>query len=294
MPSLPGRSRLTKLYELPNSLGSWKTSAGPAVTNAVRSRLATPIRQALGIDAESGVGRSPGVYLHHDPASLVGGLRSLLVQVLHPSVAAAVAEHSRYRDDPWGRLRRTVSYIRETTGTSDERAGVAIGQVAAVHAGVVGTRSDGVAYRADDPHLLAYVHAAEVESILVAVRRYGQRELSEEDADRYVSEMARAAERLGAELVPHNQAELHEILDGYRDELGGSSEAREVARFLVLAPTPAVYRLPYSIIAGAAVSSLPAWARRELGLPRPTGLAPVLKVPTRVLLAAGAWSLRAP
>ncbi|MDD9204979.1 oxygenase MpaB family protein, partial [Georgenia sp. 10Sc9-8] len=132
--------------------------------------------------------------------------RALLLQSLHPLAMAAVADHSDFRTDVWGRLARTSTFIAETTFARVEDAEQAIAVVKAVHKHVHGTAPDGRAYRADDPHLLTWVHVAEIDSFLTAQQRYGARPLGPDEADLYVAQTAEVARRLGAERVPTTRA----------------------------------------------------------------------------------------
>ena len=103
----------------------------------------------------------------------VGGLRALLLQSLHPLAMAGVAEHSDYRGDPWGRLQRTSTFLAVTTFGTAADAQRAVDKVRGIHRRVHGIAPDGRPYRADDPHLLEWVHIAEVDSFLLAHRLYG-------------------------------------------------------------------------------------------------------------------------
>ncbi|WP_245778075.1 oxygenase MpaB family protein [Lentzea xinjiangensis] len=205
-------------------------------------------------------------HVHADHAMFIGGLRALLLQSLHPLAMAAVAQHSDYRTDPWGRLQRTSLFVGVTTYGTAEHAHQAIDRLARVHKHIHGTASDGRRYRADDPHLLAWVHVAEVDSFLRCHQRYGEHPLAGYDG--YVADMAVIAEAMGIPDPPRTTAELEARLNAYRPELKSTREAREAARFLLLkAPLPMVARGPYAILAASAVASLPVWARIPLRLP---------------------------
>ncbi|HUQ56632.1 oxygenase MpaB family protein [Lentzea sp.] len=205
-------------------------------------------------------------HVHADHAMFIGGLRALLLQSLHPLAMAAVAQHSDYRTDPWGRLQRTSLFVGTTTYGTAEHARRTIERLARVHEHVHGTAPDGRRYRASDPHLLAWVHVAEVDSFLRCHQRYGQEPL--DDYDGYVADMAVIAEAMGIPDPPRTTAELEARLDSYRPELRGTAQAREAARFLLLkAPLPLVARGPYAILSATAVASLPVWARIPLRLP---------------------------
>ncbi|MGW9439531.1 oxygenase MpaB family protein [Streptomyces sp. NPDC055607] len=206
--------------------------------------------------------------VHGDASMFVGGLTALLLQSLHPSAMAAVAAHSGFRGDPWGRLQRTSTFLAVTTfGTADD-ARHAVERVRAVHERVRGTTSEGRPYRASDPHLLGWVHVAEVHSFLRAHLRYGASPLTRTGCDGYVADAARIAEELGAEDPPRTLAGLARRMEAYRSELGGTPEAREAARFLLRdPPIPRRARAPYALLAAGAVELLPPWALGELGLP---------------------------
>ena len=206
--------------------------------------------------------------VHGDSAMFVGGLRALLLQSLHPLAMAGVAAHSGYRGDPWGRLQRTSYFLAVTTFGVEADALAAVERVRQVHQRVRGTAPDGRLYAANDPHLLRWVHVAEVDSFLVTHQRYGSRPLDAAERDAYVADTARVARALGVVDPPESEAELADALAGFRPELRGTREARAAARFVLLRPPlPAVVRAPYAALASAAVASLPGWARWPLRLP---------------------------
>lgn len=206
--------------------------------------------------------------VHADAAMFVGGLRALLLQALHPLAMAGVAEHSDYRRDPWGRLQRTADFLAATTFGPATEAERAVARVRAVHQHVRGVTPDGRRYGADDPHLLRWVHLAEVDSFLVAHQHFGERPLSAEECDGYVADMAVVASALGVPAPPHSVAALRDQLRSFRPELASTPAARAAARYLVFTPPlPAVPRAGYAELVGAAVSLLPRWARWPLRLP---------------------------
>lgn len=211
--------------------------------------------------------------VHGDASMLVGGIRALLLQTLHPPTMAGVADHSQYRTDPLGRLRRTAAFVGVTTFGDIDEAETAIAAVRHIHDRIEGTAPDGTPYRANDPHLLTWVHITEVDSFLEAKLRYGAGRLGQTRhrsarADEYVREMAVIASRLGVTDPPRSVRELHLALDGYRPELGLNRQSREALRFLAAPPLPIVMRAPYAVLLAGAVSSLPRWARRSMRLPR--------------------------
>ncbi|MFF8014975.1 oxygenase MpaB family protein [Streptomyces sp. NPDC007929] len=207
--------------------------------------------------------------VHGDASMFIGGLTALLLQSLHPLAMAAVAGHSGFRGDPWGRLQRTSTFLAVTTYGTAADAQEAVDQVRGIHAGIRGTTAEGVPYHAADPHLLGWVHAAETDSFLRAHERYGSRPLDAAGYDAYVADTARVAEALGVAAPPRSRAELAERLSAYRPELRATPEALAAARFLLFRPPlPLPVRPFYGGLAANAVTLLPPWARGMLRLPR--------------------------
>jgi ER-bound oxygenase mpaB/B'/Rubber oxygenase, catalytic domain len=135
--------------------------------------------------------------VHGDTAMFVGGLRALLLQSLHPLAMAGVAAHSDFRADPWGRLQRTSYFLAATTFGPAAEAERAVARVRGVHGRVQGTAPDGRPYAASDPHLLRWVHLAEVDSFLTAHQRYGAVPLTAPEQDAYVLDTSQVAGKLG-------------------------------------------------------------------------------------------------
>lgn len=206
--------------------------------------------------------------VHGDTSMFIGGLRALLLQSLHPLAMAGVAQHSDYRTDPWGRLQRTADFLAATSFGPASQAQQAIDMVKRVHERVVGTATDGRPYAANDPHLLKWVHIAELDSFLSAHDAYGEVRLDDDQRDGYVEDMALIAETLGVIDAPRSVQELKDQLRSYRPELRSTPEAREVARYLLVTPPmPLLIRPAYGLLGAAAVGLLPLWARRSLRLP---------------------------
>jgi len=206
--------------------------------------------------------------VHADASMFVGGLSALLLQSLHPLAMAAVEGHSGYRGDPWGRLQRTSAFLAVTTFGVDEDAEAAVARVRAVHAHVSGISPDGRRYRASDPHLLSWVHLAEVSTFLNAHQRYGAHPLNQLGCDAYVADTAVVARRLGVLDPPLHEDALHAQLEAFRPEIRSTGQSRAAARFLLLnPPVPWVMRPAYAVLSAAAVELMPRWARAPLGLP---------------------------
>lgn len=202
--------------------------------------------------------------IHSEPVSMVGGLRALLLQALHPGAMRKLYETSRFQDDPWSRFESTVTYV----GT------VCFAPTAEVDAAAQRVRTVHHALGIDDPEQLAWVHACLVESFLVASRAAGVR-LSSAERDTYVAEQQRAARLVGVEpgRTPHTVAELAEVMTAIRPVLVGTREAREAARYVIAPPLPVPRRfvlparLGWTTISSLAVGLLPAWARRMYRVP---------------------------
>jgi len=206
--------------------------------------------------------------VHGDSSMFVGGIRALLLQSLHPLAMAGVDAHSGYRGDPWGRLQRTSYFLAVTTFGLASDARAATERVRGIHQRVTGTAPDGRLYAASDPHLLTWVHIAEADSFLRAHTRFGAEPLDQAGRDGYVADAARIAIELGVPDPPRTEAELADRISQYRAELQGTEQARAAARFLLLnPPVPVIARAPYGVLAAAATSLLPGWARRPLRLP---------------------------
>ena len=214
-------------------------------------------------DPASPIGR-----VHGDAAMFVGGIRAILLQTLHPAAMTAVAEHSGYRGDMWGRLARTSRFIAVTTFGTAEHAQQAVDAVRAIHARVTGTLDDGTTYAASDPHLLLWVHVAEVDSFLRAHQAYGRHPLDEAGRDEYVAQTAEVARRLGVLDPPTTEAALQEVLESFRPELRVTGHARDAVSYLLWHPElPLPLRPAYGVLMAAAIGLMPDWTRRPLGLP---------------------------
>lgn len=269
------------------------------IGRTLRSRVAGDDADAKahliwGVDGERW--HSPDDVIWHvngDAAMYVGGIRALLLQALHPAAMAGVAGHSGYRSDPWGRLQRTSEFIAMTTYGPIPSALALIERVKAVHERVRGRTDDGTPYHASDPHLLAWVHIAETQSFLTSFQHFGDRRLTQGEADEYVAEAAPVGTLLGAVDLPLTEGELLSALDAYRPELRASPAALDTVRFLLKEPpVPWVARPGYWMLAAGAIATLPRWARKELGLPTGRWFDVLIGLPLgRVATAVVRWAL---
>ena len=209
--------------------------------------------------------------VHRDRSFPLAALRSLMVQALHPLAMAGVAEHSTWRQDPFGRLAATSSYVLTTTYGDTESALAAAAWVRKIHVHVRGIDPEtGLPYSAEDPSLLLWVHAGMVDSIVEVVSRYG-RQLDPRDADRYVAEMATFAEIVGVprDEVPATAASLRAYIESV--ELRRATPAAREAIGIVMDPPEldADTRELWRELAQVAVGTLPGWAREMYGYPAP-------------------------
>ena len=270
------------------------------VADAVRSRVVGPNADNRAQELFEAPGERwfaedrPIRIIHADSCMFIGGLRALLFQSLQPLAMAGVASHSDYKADPWGRLQRTADFLAATTFGPATEAQRAVDMVKRVHTRVVGTADDGRPYSANDPHLLKWVHIAEVDSFLAAHAQFGEIELSPKQRDGYVLDMSRIASALGVIDPPTTVAELADQIASYRPELRTSAPARDAARYLLLTPPLPVYQRPiYGLIGAAAVSLMPLWTRFPLRLPwLPVSERAVVRPAAQALTKTLRWALQ--
>ena len=195
------------------------------IAKAVRERLAGDFEAQhaeIWRDGERWFSEEDAIWrVHADASMFIGAVRALLLQALHPVALQAVVEHAGFQRDFWGRFQRTSKYVALTTYGTVPDAERAIAIVRAIHRRVRGTTSDGRPYSADDPHLLMWVHVAEVDSFLRAFQAFGDGPLTPADADEYVRQAGSVAARLGVIDPPATVAELTSIMESYRPELRG-------------------------------------------------------------------------
>ncbi|MDD1977750.1 oxygenase MpaB family protein [Pseudomonas tussilaginis] len=246
----------------------------------IRRRIETQVMSLTGLslgqlDLETPKG-DPGLFgpqsiswrVHGDfPSMLVGGISALLLQLLHPLALAGVWDHSNFRQDLLGRLRRTSQFISGTTFGSTRDANWLIEKVRTIHLQVVGNAADGRPYAASDPDLLTWVHVAEVSSFLAAHLRYRDPNLSLAEQDAYYAEIALIAERLGARNVPSSRQQIADYLQAMRPQLHCDQRSHEVVQVLLYAPAPSRLAQPVgSLMLRAGIDLLPDWASDLLEL----------------------------
>ena len=230
--------------------------------------------------------------VHGDVTTMmIGGIAALLLQMLHPAVLAGVWDHSSFRNDMPGRLRRTARFVALTTYGSKDEAEAALSRVRTIHARIGGKLPSGASYSAADPKLLAWVHVTETMSFLQAWIRYGEPDMSRADQDRYFAETAQIGAALGADPVPCSFSEAEQVIAAMRPELACDQRTREVARLVLFGRPTKLAVAPFQVITmSAAVDLLPSWARRMHGLARPAIARPLIQVGARGLAETLRWA----
>ncbi len=273
---------------------SLRTLTAPATARIRGWVLDVFPRGRSGIDYDAPAG-DPGLFgpdsvtwrIHSDfPGMLSGGLCALMLQTLHPRALAGIWDHSNFREDLVGRLRRTTDFVAGTTYAGRAEAERLIARVRAIHIRVQGATADGAPYRADDPALLTWVHITESYGFLQGYRRYC-RPVPAALADAYYAETARVAEALGAGDVPACEADVAAYFVSVRDALRYDERSREVLAVLsrMRLPVP-MAGLSRDLFLGAGAALLPDWADRLMQR------TPVQRIQTRA--AASSLSMLAP
>lgn len=231
----------------------------------------------LGVVAE---GDKPGFFLptdapwvvHRDFSTLVGGIRALLMQALHPGSLAGVAQHSRYEEDPLGRLSGTIRWLTVTTFGSTDAIAQEASRVNRMHTRVTGeyetSTGEKVGYRAADPKLLLWVHIAFMESFLRAHQHYSKAPIPG-GADAYVALWSRSVTPLGLDSAPMSEGELNQVLDDFYPELVVSEKTKDVVAWIKNAPLPNSAKPVYRLLFASAAASIEPRFQKLLGLNPP-------------------------
>lgn len=214
--------------------------------------------------------------INADLASLVlGGTAAILMEVLHPSVMHGVYTQSAYREDPLRRARNTLGYVLRTTFGSTPAATGVIERVKAMHARVRGTRDDGIAYRALDPELIAWVHTCIPWAVMRAFETT-RRPLGVEEKDRYLKEQAVIGRMGGADFVPESVRELEDYVLAMRPMLAMNGQTSDFLGFIEgridQAPVSARERFDRWLSVRASMRLMPEWARRMSGTHLPAAI----------------------
>lgn len=223
---------------------------------------------------------------------MVGGIAALLLQMLHPAALAGVWDHSDFRADRLGRLRRTARFIAVTTYAERAAADALIARVRAIHERVYGTLPDGTRYRGDDPRLLAFVHVAGELSFLDAWIRFSEPAMTVADQDQFLAEVAPIARALGADPVPVTRGDADALLASFRGEMVADSRSAEVRDLILWAPPPSRSAAPVqAMLMQSAIDLLPPFARQMHGLRASLIARPALTVATIGIARSLRWAL---
>lgn len=253
--------------------------------NALQESLSLRFRRLLTGDPQGippwleivAKGDEPGLYLpnqapwivHADFATLVGGVRALLMQALHPGSLGGVSQHSRYEQDPIGRLSGTIRWLTVTTFGSLEAIQGEANRVNRLHDKVVGKYETAAGeqrpYKAADPDLLLWVHVAFMDSFLRAHQNYSIRPIPG-GADEYVRLWANSVKPLGLASAPMSESELIHTLEGFKPLLVVTEKTKQVIHWIKKAPLPAIAKPVYALLFHSALASLPADYRAMIGI----------------------------
>jgi len=207
--------------------------------------------------------------IHRDFSTLVGGVRALLMQALHPGSLAGVAQHSRYEQDPLGRLSGTIRWLTITTFGSNQAVQNEASRVNRMHTRVSGdyqtAQGQTSSYRAADPRLLLWVHIAFMESFLRSHQNYSKAPIPG-GADAYVRLWGKSVAPLGLDDVPTSEAELNLLLDEFCEELIVTDQTRAVIKWIRNAPLPPLTKPVYKLLFYSAVASLDPRFRALIGI----------------------------
>jgi uncharacterized protein (DUF2236 family) len=197
--------------------------------------------------------------VHGCVSTIVGGVRALLLQAAHPAALAGVSEHSRYQEDPLGRLAGTTKWLTITSFGAKEFIEKEAARVNAMHSKVTGSYigKDGASqeYAAKAEEYLLWVHCAFTDAFLKSYIHLGYK--FKTSADQYVKEWAKSAEPLGLKNAPKNVAELEARLEEFRtNSLYANETTLNVVKFIMKPPFSKLGLIPFTIFANAAVATM--------------------------------------
>ena len=197
-------------------------------------------------------------------AMMVGGLSSLMIQALHPRALAAVWDHSNFRHQLKARLGRTALFVAATTYGSVDLATKHVQRVNAIHAKIKGIDLKGQAYIANEPHLLRWVHLVETISFLNAYQHLALQPLCLSDCDRYVVEMNKVGEMLGATNLPLTFSDAKHAMTQYEPELVFDQRTRETLRSIESYSVDLTEKPFFALILSASFDIVPQWLLQKL------------------------------
>ena len=253
--------------------------------NALQENLSRRFRKLLS-GAQDGIppwlpvvaeGDEPGFFVpgdapwivHRDFSTLVGGVRALLMQALHPGSLTGVAQHSRYEEDPLGRLSGTIRWLTVTTFGSVKAIQNEASRVNRMHTRVTGeyqtSTGETRAYKAADKDLLLWVHVAFMDSFLRSHQNYSKAQIPG-GADEYVRLWSKSVGPLGLDKAPMSEAELEATLDDFYPQLSVTEETKAVIHWIKNAPLPPLAKPVYRLLFYSALASMPENYRKLIGI----------------------------
>ena len=207
-------------------------------------------------------------------AMMVGGLSSLMIQALHPRALAAVWDHSNFREQLKARLGRTALFVASTTYGGVELASKSIERVNAIHAKIEGLDQQGKPYKANEPDLLRWVHLIETVSFLNAYQHLTLRPLSASDCNRYVVEMNKVGQMLGATHLPTTLQDLQHAIAQYEPELVFDNRTRETIQSIENYAVGLTEKPFFALILKSSFDIVPHWLLQKLQR-KPDGCVPI-------------------
>ena len=253
--------------------------------NALQENLSRRFRTLLS-GAKDGIppwlpvvaeGDEPGFFVpgdapwivHRDFSTLVGGVRALLMQALHPGSLTGVAQHSRYEADPLGRLSGTIRWLTVTTFGSHTAIQNEAARVNRMHTRVTGeyqtSQGETKPYKAADKDLLLWVHVAFMDSFLRSHQNYSKAPIPG-GADEYVRLWSKSVGPLGLDKAPMSESELEATLDNFYPQLTVTQETKDVIHWIKNAPLPLLAKPVYRLLFHSALASMPENYRELIGL----------------------------
>lgn len=225
-------------------------------------------------------------------AMMIGGSAALLTQMLDPASCAGVWDHSNFRSDMPGRLRRTAQFVAATTFAATPAAEAMIARIRRIHAHVTGTLPDGTPYAANDPDTLTFVHVAGADAFLRAFVRYSQPLWPGARQDAYFAETAEIARRLGASNVPESRHAVARYFRAIRPRLRADARSREIARVLLASRPDVPGAAPAArLLLDAGIDLMLPWAADMHRLRVPLHRRPLVRAGAGSLGQVLRWSL---
>lgn len=208
--------------------------------------------------------------VHANPVVLaVGGVAAVVLQLAEPRIRTGVWEHSDFRQDPLGRMRRTAQAAMLVTYGSSAAALQRISMVNLMHRRVTGLTPDGLAYDASNPELLRWVQSTASYCFLKAHIRYAEPDMSAADQDGYYVEAAKVGMRFGATRLPQTAEEAERGLLAMRPRLHAHPIVHEFLALVSGASSLGPTGIPLqAALIHASVALLPGWLIEALNLKR--------------------------